>query len=93
MTLRVAGAQINAVVGDIRGNEARIRQAMGEAERLGAHILLTPELSLTGYPPEDLVHRPDFVAANLEALGRLAAETGEMAVVVGHLAPAEAPTH
>ncbi|HEX6945838.1 MAG TPA: NAD+ synthase [Acidimicrobiia bacterium] len=93
MTFRVAGAQLNAVVGDIRGNERRILEAMKDAADRGADILLTPELALTGYPPEDLVHRPDFVAANLEALQRLAEATGEMAVVVGHLDPTAEGTH
>ena len=93
MSLRVAGAQINAVVGDIAGNERRIRDAMSEAAGRGADILLTPELALVGYPPEDLVHRADFVTANLKALQRLAEASGEMAVVVGHLAPSSAGTH
>lgn len=93
MTLRVAGAQINVVVGDIDGNCQRILDAMEKAAALGADVLLTPELALTGYPPEDLVHRPDFVAANLDALRRLAAATGDMAVVVGHLDVSTEGTH
>ena len=72
MTLRVAGAQINLTVGDIAGNEAAIADAMTMAAKADADILLVPELALTGYPPEDLVHRRDFVDANLAALHRLA---------------------
>lgn len=93
MTFRVAGAQINAVVGDIPGNERRILEAMKWAADQGADVLLTPELALSGYPPEDLVHREDFVAANVEALQRLAEVSGETAVVVGHLAPSEGGAH
>ncbi|MEX0864276.1 MAG: NAD+ synthase [Acidimicrobiia bacterium] len=83
MTLRVAGAQLNLRVGDIRGNEQLIAAAIRRAEAEDADILLTPELALTGYPPEDLVHREDFVRANKAALGRLAGLTGETTVVVG----------
>ncbi len=83
MTLRVAGAQLNLHVGDIAGNEAAIVSAMERAEDAGADILLTPELALTGYPPEDLVNRADFVGENLAALSRLAALAGETTVVVG----------
>ncbi len=89
MTLRVAGAQMNLTVGDITGNEGRILSVMSEAAAAGADVLLTPELALTGYPPEDLVHRVDFVEANLAALERIAAATGDMTVVVGFVDHAE----
>lgn len=82
-SLRVAGAQLDFVVGDIGGNEERILEAMRSASRSGADVLVLPELAITGYPPEDLVLRRGFVDANLEALGRLAAEAGPMAVVIG----------
>lgn len=81
--LRVAGAQIDLVVGDLIGNEARILESMGWAEALGADVLLLPELALTGYPPEDLVLRPGFVDDNREALRRLARQSSSCAVVVG----------
>ena len=83
MTVRVAGAQLNLRVGDITGNEQMIAAAIRRAEAKSADILLTPELALTGYPPEDLVHREDFVRANRAALERLAGLTGETTVVVG----------
>ncbi|HEX9761797.1 MAG TPA: nitrilase-related carbon-nitrogen hydrolase, partial [Acidimicrobiia bacterium] len=67
MTVRVAGAQLNLRVGDITGNEQMIADAIRRAEAKSADILLTPELALTGYPPEDLVHREDFVRANRAA--------------------------
>lgn len=83
MALRVAGAQMNLTVGDIEGNEKRIAEAIERASAAGADVLLVPELAISGYPPEDLVLRDDFVNANLAALERLAAQSGEMAAVIG----------
>ncbi len=83
MPVRVAGAQLNLVVGDVAGNEERVAEAMAWAEAAGADVLLLPELALNGYPPEDLVLRGDFVDAGIEARDRLAARSGAMAVVVG----------
>ncbi len=91
--MRVAGAQINATVGDIEGNAERIAEVMSWAAGEGADVLLTPELGLVGYPPEDLVHRADFIAANLAALESLAAASGDTAVVVGHLVPVVDGSH
>jgi NAD+ synthase (glutamine-hydrolysing) len=71
LPLRVALAQINLTVGDLEGNARKIRQAMQQAAEAGAHIVCTPELALTGYPPEDLLLKPGFVDANLRALETL----------------------
>ncbi|MBU1494427.1 MAG: NAD+ synthase [Actinobacteria bacterium] len=81
--MRVAGAQINLTVGDIEGNLARIVAAMEWAEEMQADVLLLPELAITGYPPEDLVLREDFVNTNIEALHRIAQRAGETTTVVG----------
>ncbi len=81
--LKVAGAQIDLIVGDIEGNEERIAKAMAWAEAEGAQVLMLPELALTGYPPEDLVLRPGFVDDNLEALRRLARSSQTCASIVG----------
>jgi len=83
MGIRVAGAQVNLRVGDITGNEAIAANAIKKAEDSDADVLLLPELALTGYPPEDLVHRADFVDANLAALNRLATLASTVTVVVG----------
>lgn len=83
MAFRVAGAQMNLTVGDISGNEAAIADAMIMAAEADADILLVPELALTGYPPEDLVHRRDFVDANLAALHRLALSATDVTTIVG----------
>ncbi len=81
--LRVAMCQLNAIVGDLVGNTQRVIDALGVAEEAGADIAVFPELALTGYPPEDLLLKPGFIADNLEALGKVAAASGRCAAVVG----------
>ncbi len=76
-TLRIALAQINPHEGQIAANLAAIRVARAEAARLGADLLLTPEFSLAGYPPEDLVRKSAFVDACEAALRALAADTAD----------------
>jgi len=71
--LRVALAQINVTVGDLNGNAQKILAKMQEAHQAGAHIVCFPELALTGYPPEDLLLKPGFVAHNLRQLDELVA--------------------
>jgi NAD+ synthase (glutamine-hydrolysing) len=92
MAIRVAGAQMNFTVGDISGNEALIAEVIAKASTAGADVVLVPELALTGYPPEDLVHRKDFVEANLAALNRLARSTTDVTAVVGFVDRARAET-
>lgn len=75
--LKLALAQTNPHEGQIRFNTARIREARAEGARLGADLVVTPEFSIAGYPPEDLVRKPSFVAACEAAIGELAAETGD----------------
>ncbi|MCL2523709.1 MAG: NAD+ synthase [Betaproteobacteria bacterium] len=82
--LRIAVAQFNATVGDLAGNVERIIQCAAEARARGAQVLLTPELALCGYPPEDLLLRPDFYRACDRALAELAGRVGDIALVVGH---------
>jgi NAD+ synthase (glutamine-hydrolysing) len=81
--LRVALAQLNPTVGDLEGNLAMMADAYDRAEAAGCDIIAYPELSITGYPPEDLVLKPGFVADNLDALSKLAARTRRCAAVVG----------
>jgi NAD+ synthase (glutamine-hydrolysing) len=85
--IRVAGAQLNTVVGDLDGNVARILAALAEAEAAGADICVFPELAITGYPPEDLLLKPGFVADNQAALAKVAAASGRCAAVVGFVEP------
>ncbi|MDQ7990078.1 MAG: NAD+ synthase [Candidatus Dactylopiibacterium sp.] len=84
MTLRIAVAQLNCIVGDLAGNAALIRDAAQRARAAGAQLLITPELSLCGYPPEDLLLREDFHAAARHELDALAAACPDIALLVGH---------
>ena len=76
-TLKIAIAQINPHVGAIDENKDLIRAARAQAAALGADLVVTPELCIAGYPPEDLVLKPSFVAACEAAAGMLAAETSD----------------
>ena len=86
-SVKVALAQINATVGDLTGNAAKIVEAARRAYAAGARLVLTPELGLCGYPPEDLLLRPAFMQACHRALTDCARELAELEglfVVVGH---------
>lgn len=86
LPLRVALAQINVTVGDLEGNSNKILTAMRQAHAAGAHIVCLPELALAGYPPEDLLLKPGFVADNLRKLHHLVSESRhmpELTAVVG----------
>ena len=83
----IALAQINPLLGDLKGNTELILQAAKDAFTQGATVLLTPELSLTGYPPEDLLLRPAFIEAceqTLQELTKSLAQFADLTVVVGH---------
>ena len=83
--LRVAAAQLDTVVGDLSGNVDRILAALSAAEAAGADICIVPELAIPGYPPEDLLLKPAFVADNVAALEKVAAASGQCAIVVGYV--------
>jgi NAD+ synthase (glutamine-hydrolysing) len=81
--LRIALAQLDPTVGDLDGNLKKLLDAYDRAEAAGCDIVAFPELSITGYPPEDLVLKPGFVADNRDALDAFASRTGACAAVVG----------
>ena len=81
--IRVAAAQLNLVVGDLAGNEASILAAYERAAAVDADLVAFPELAITGYPPEDLLLRPAFIAESAELLEKLAARTTNTAAVIG----------
>lgn len=83
--MKVGFAQLNTTVGDIAGNTEKILRAYRDAVARGAQLVLTPELAITGYPPQDLVYKSRFVPANLEALARLHAEIGDAPLVTGFI--------
>ncbi len=90
-TLRVAMCQLNPVVGDLAGNADRVIEALARAEAEGCHLAVFGELVLTGYPPEDLLLKPAFVADNRAALDRVAAATGPCVALVGFVDVAAGP--
>ena len=86
MKLRVALAQINPTVGDFEGNAALIHKAVSEAVDEGAHVVVFPEMIVTGYPVEDLALRPSFQAASIAAVEKIASTiTSDIVAVVGYL--------
>src|SRR5438552_3421525 len=82
--MRIALGQINTTVGDIAGNEGKILDAYRRGAREHADLVVVPELSVTGYPPRDLLYDREFIEKNLAALNRLAAATGDTALLVGY---------
>ena len=86
MKLRVALAQINPTVGDLAGNSALIAASVSSAQKSGAHILLFPEMVVTGYPVEDLALRPSFQAASQTAIAEIAKGIdGDLVAIIGYL--------
>ncbi len=84
-TLRIALAQINPVVGDLSGNLAKHRQMIADAKSVHkADLVVFPELSLCGYPPEDLLLRSDFLLGCKKILDELTTAVGSIGVIVGH---------
>lgn len=76
-------AQINTTVGDFEGNTRKIIRTIDEARSLGVDLLAFPELAVCGYPPEDLLLKPDFIQENLRALERIVMSSAGITVVVG----------
>src|ERR1039457_1551763 len=82
--MKLAIAQINCTVGDLSANVTKILDYAKRARQGGASLLVTPELALTGYPPEDLLLRDDFYHACDTALNDLAARCAGITLIVGH---------
>jgi NAD+ synthase (glutamine-hydrolysing) len=81
--LRIGLAQINTTVGDFAGNRRKILGAVKKARSLGVDLLTLPEMATCGYPPEDLLFKPQFIAENLRSLDRVVAASSGMSIVVG----------
>lgn len=92
--MRIALGQINPTVGDLSGNVDRMARVAREASARGAEVVVFPELSISGYPPRDLVEKPSFIERNERELMRLAAETGDLdvSVVSGYVGRSQAET-
>jgi NAD+ synthase (glutamine-hydrolysing) len=81
--MRVGIAQINPTVGDLSGNTAKIVASIDKAKSLGVDLLTLPELAITGYPPEDLLLKPQFIKRNRDSLNMIIEHSSEIAVIVG----------
>ena len=81
--LRVALAQINSTVGDLVGNQRKIRASIHQAKVMGADFVCLPELAVCGYPPEDLLYKSHFIEHNIKIIGELAAAAHGLTAVVG----------
>ncbi|MEO7144158.1 MAG: NAD+ synthase [Bryobacteraceae bacterium] len=92
--MRIALAQINSTVGDLSGNADRMIHFAHRAAERPADLVVFPELSLTGYPPRDLVEKPSFLERTAAELQRLAAETAglSLSLICGYVAPASIST-
>ena len=83
--MKIALAQLNPTVGDLAGNAAKILAAYRSGVEAGVELVVCPELSVTGYPPRDLLLKKLFVAQSRETLNRLAAATGKTGLLVGYV--------
>ena len=81
--MKIGFAQLNTTVGDLRGNQRRILSAYHDLAARGADLVLTPELALTGYPPQDLLFKSRFVPLNFEILAEMHREIGDTPLLVG----------
>jgi NAD+ synthase (glutamine-hydrolysing) len=82
--MKIALAQINPTVGDIAGNSGKILQFIDQAKARGAGVVVFPELSVIGYPPKDLLLKPQFVEDNLRAVGEIASRVSGIDAIVGY---------
>src|SRR5206468_12632886 len=80
--MKVGFAQLNPTVGDLRGNFEKILQSCERSAAAGAELIVTPELAITGYPPQDLVFDSRFVAEDLEILEVLHRRVGKAVLLV-----------
>ena len=81
--LRIGMSQINTTVGDFTGNTRKILEAIAAARSLGVDLITFPELAICGYPPEDLLFKPQFIEENLKSLEKVIKQTSGLAVIVG----------
>src|SRR3990167_2106262 len=88
-TLRIALAQMNSAVGDLGGNVRKINGAIEQARENKVDLIAFPELAITGYPPEDLLLKPQFIQDNLKALEKVIQKTAALTAVVGFVDRAE----
>ena len=91
--LRIAMVQMNPTVGDLDGNVRRIIGWIREAKAAKADLVVFPELAVTGYPPEDLLLKSQFVEDNRHALEQIIKWVRKITAVIGYVGPGNAPAH
>ncbi|MCB1230738.1 MAG: NAD+ synthase [Verrucomicrobiae bacterium] len=90
--MKIGLCQLNPTIGDFVGNAAKVLEGYRQCVSEGADLVITPELITCGYPPRDLIYRSRFLPRTREVLEELAAETGEVPLLVGHVAHSDADT-
>ncbi len=88
-SLRIALAQINCTLGDLDANTDKIIGYIDEARKVRVDLVCFPEMAITGYPPKDLLLKPEFIAANLEMRDRIVEKSGDIVVVLGFVDSSE----
>ena len=88
-TFRIAMVQMNPTVGDLEGNVRRITAWLREAKKAKADLVVFPELAITGYPPEDLLLKPRFLADNRRVLQEVVRHCRGLAAVVGYVSQSD----
>ena len=81
--LRIAMAQINSSVGDLEGNKRKIIDYINRAKNSRTDIIAFPELTVTGYPPQDLLFNKNFIKSNLEVLNEIVSESKDITSIIG----------
>ncbi len=83
--MKIGLAQINTIIGDFEGILQKVGKLVSQAQEAGADLIIFPELTLTGYPPRDLLENPDFIQKNLEALKKVAKFSKGIAILIGYV--------
>lgn len=83
LSLRISLCQINPTVGDLQGNSVKILECINKSKKIGTDIIVFPELTITGYPPEDLLLKPKFIKDNLTVLKEISSKCSDICAVIG----------
>ena len=83
MKMKIVVAQLNNIVGDIQGNVDKVIQALSDKKAIETDLLVFSELFISGYPPEDLLHKDHFVQDNVKILRSLVKETADITAIIG----------
>ena len=82
-TLRLAMAQVNPTVGDLEGNSRKILDVIDQARSLEVDLVAFPEVVLTGYPPEDVLYKPQFIQDNLRSMKNVVSKSHGLTIIFG----------